>query len=117
MINGLLWLVLFQLAGELIARGLDLPVPGAVVGMLLLFIALLLRKPSETAGVIRLADSMLRHLQLLFVPPAVGIVTYLAAIRDDALPMVGALVGSWLAGLATVALLVTLTTRRGEVEA
>lgn len=112
MINGLGWLLAFQLVGELLARGLDLPVPGPVIGMLLLFVALQVRKPSERAGVVRVSDAMLRHLQLLFVPPAVGIVTYLAVIRSDAVPIVGALVGSWLAGLATVGLLVTLLTRR-----
>ena len=112
MINGLGWLLAFQLVGELLARGLDLPVPGPVIGMLLLFVALQVRKPAESAGVLRVSDAMLRHLQLLFVPPAVGIVTYLAVLRSDALPIAGALVGSWLAGLATVGLLVTLLTRR-----
>ncbi len=112
MINGLVWLLVFQTVGELLARGLDVPVPGPVIGMLLLFVALQLRNAPESAGVLRVSDAMLRHLQLLFVPPAVGIITYFAAIRDDAVPMVGALVGSWLAGLVTVGLLVTLFTRR-----
>ena len=43
MINALLVLLSFQLAGEIITRTLQMPVPGPVLGMLLLFAALLLR--------------------------------------------------------------------------
>lgn len=112
MVNGLMWLLAFQMVGELISRGLDLPVPGPVIGMLLLFLVLLWRRPPESAGVLRVSEAMLRHLQLLFVPAAVGVVTYLTVLREHALPIAGGLVLSWLAGLITVAGLVTLLTRR-----
>lgn len=40
MIETLLWLVGYQLAGELISRSFSLPLPGPVLGMLLLFATL-----------------------------------------------------------------------------
>ncbi len=111
MLNGIMWLLVFQFVGELLARGLDLPVPGPVIGMLLLFIALQIRRPPEQAGVLRGSDRLLRHLQLLFVPPAVGVITYGAVLREDWLPITGGLLLSWLAGLAVTGLLVTLMLR------
>ena len=43
MLSAITQLLLFQLAGELLARGLELPVPGPVLGMVLLFAMLVLR--------------------------------------------------------------------------
>jgi hypothetical protein len=41
MIGALTQLLIFQLIGEVVARGLDLPIPGPVIGMLLLFLTLM----------------------------------------------------------------------------
>ncbi|EON25480.1 MULTISPECIES: CidA/LrgA family protein [Nocardioides] len=112
MINGLMWLLVCQVVGEVAVRLTDAPVPGPIVGMVLLFALLQWRDPDEGAGVLRASDAMLRHLQLFFVPAGVGIVTYLAVLRADALPIVGAMAVSWLAGLLVVGWLVTLMTRR-----
>jgi putative effector of murein hydrolase LrgA (UPF0299 family) len=101
-ITGLTWLLACQLAGELLVRLTHAPVPGPVVGMLLLFVLLQAQRAGEDASVVRTADVLLRHLQLLFVPAGVGIVVYLGTIRHDALPITVALLGSWLAGLAVV---------------
>jgi holin-like protein len=77
----------------------DLPIPGPVVGMILLFVALQLRRPDQRAGVIRAADLLLRHLQLLFVPAGVGVIAFLSVIGEEWLPIVGGLTISWLAVL------------------
>lgn len=76
MIGSLAVLLLFQLAGELLVRLAGLPVPGPVVGMILLFVALLARGPAPEAfaGTSR---GLLDHLTLLFVPAGVGIVAHL----------------------------------------
>jgi holin-like protein len=102
LINGLMWLIGCQLVGELVVRTLDVPVPGPVVGMLLLFLLLQLRRSGDDATVVRAADGLLKHLQLFFIPAGVGVIVYLDAIRDDAVPIVGAMLVSWLVGLAVV---------------
>lgn len=102
-ITGLTWLLGCQLVGEVLVRVTDAPVPGPVVGMVLLFVLLQVRRAGDDATVVRAADGLLRHLQLLFVPAGVGVVVYLSTIRDHAVPIVVALLVAWLLGLAAVA--------------
>lgn len=112
MINGALWLLGCQLVGEVVVRSLGLPVPGPVLGMVLLFGVLSVRRPGPESGTLRVADGLLRHLQLLFVPVTVGIMVHAAAIQEQWVPITGGLVLSWAAGLVTVAGLATLLVRR-----
>jgi len=102
-INGLMWLLGCQLVGEVIKHVTGADVPGPVFGMAVLFLLLRLRRSGDDATVVRAAEGLLEHLQLLFIPAGVGVVAYLAVIRDDAVPIVVALLVSWFAGLATVA--------------
>ncbi len=111
MITGLTWLLVCQLVGEVLVRLLGAPVPGPVVGMLVLFVVLRLRRVDDGAAVVRAGTALLRHLQLLFVPAGVGVVAYAALIRDNLLPLAVALVGSWLLGLAVVGWTTTLLER------
>lgn len=76
-----LFLVL-QLCGEAISYALGLPIPGAVLGMLFLLIALflsdtLIEKVRLTASV------LLAHLALLFVPAGVGIIRHIERIQIE----------------------------------
>lgn len=103
MIAGLLVLLGCQLAGEFLVRLLDLPVPGPVVGMVVLLIGLQVREPRPGSGVERVADGLLRHLQLLFVPAGVGAVQYLPVIAASAVPLLAGLVVSWVAALLVTA--------------
>ena len=114
MITGLTWLLACQLVGEVLVRLTDAPVPGPVVGMVVLFVLLRTRGSGDDATVVRAADGLLRHLQLFFVPAGVGVVVYLARIRDDAVPIVAALLVSWCAGLAVVGWTTTLLERVGS---
>jgi holin-like protein len=103
MIRGLTFLIGFQVLGQLVVRIVDVPVPGAVVGMLLCFAWLRRTRAGERAALVRASTALLRHLQLLFVPAGVGIVAYLATLRADAVPITASLLGSWLLGLVAVA--------------
>ncbi|MDR4305517.1 CidA/LrgA family protein [Chelatococcus sambhunathii] len=77
MIKGLAALLLFQLFGESIVFLTGLAVPGPVVGLMLLFAAMLTSarlgrsswKPVEDAS-----GALLANLGLLFVPAGVGVV-------------------------------------------
>ncbi len=111
MVNGLMWLLGCQLAGEVVVRLSGLPVPGPVLGMLVLLVLLRLRGAGPQASVVRAADGLLRHLQLFFVPAGVGVVGYLAVLRADALPIAVGLLGSWLLGLVVVGWLAQLLGR------
>lgn len=102
MITGLTWLLACQLIGEVLVRLLDVPIPGPVVGMLVLFGLLRLRDVGDDATVVRAGQGLLRHFQLLFIPAGVGVVAYAATIRDNWLPIAVALLGSWLLGLVAV---------------
>jgi holin-like protein len=102
-ITGLLALLACQLVGELLVRLLDVPVPGPVAGMVVLLVALQVREPGKDAGVVRVSEGLLRHLQLLFVPAGVGVVQHLGVIGASAVPLVVGLAVSWLAALASTA--------------
>ncbi|MCB2029309.1 MAG: CidA/LrgA family protein, partial [Rhodoferax sp.] len=78
LLTGLAWLLLCQTAGELLARLLQLPLPGPVLGMLLLLVAL--RWPQVRTPVGAVADALLAHLSLLFVPVGVGVMTHLGLL-------------------------------------
>jgi holin-like protein len=108
MIGGLLLLLACQLVGGFVVDAIDVPVPGPVLGMVLLLVLLVLRRPPEDAGVIRAADGLLQHLQLFFVPAGTGVVTYLAVIGAGAVPIVTGLVVSWAAALVATAVTAAL---------
>ena len=103
-------LLLCQLAGEVIARSLGLPLPGPVLGMLILLTGLIVRggvpEPLQ-----RTAEGLLSHLSLLFVPAGVGVVLHVNLIADEWLPISAALVGSTILTIAVSALMIVWLTR------
>ena len=107
MIGGLLVLLGCQLLGQLVTDALGLPVPGPVVGLVLLLVWLHLREPAEDSGLARVCSALLRHLQLLFVPAGVGVVQYLSLLAGSAVPLALGLVVSWVAALTACAGLAT----------
>lgn len=118
MLAALTQLLLFQLAGEVVARGLDLPVPGPVLGMLFLFLALAWRGDAG-AELQKTSQGLLQHLSLLFVPAGTGIVVHLHRVADEWLPLLLSLLVSTAATLAVTALVMRLTLgrSRGQGEA
>ncbi len=112
MLAALTQLLLFQLAGEAIVRTLDLPLPGPVLGMLFLFLALAWRGgPGEALQTT--SQGLLQHLSLLFVPAGTGIVVHLDRVAAEWLPLLAALVASTAATLAVTALAMRAVQRRG----
>lgn len=111
MIAALALLLGFQLAGEAIRLALGLPVPGPVIGMLLLLALLILRggpSPDQRTT----ASGLLQHLSLLFVPAGTGVMLHAHRLGDEGLAILVALVVSTLLGLAVAALTLHLLTRR-----
>jgi holin-like protein len=104
MIQGFAIIFLLLLTSELLVRGLSLPFPSSVIGLLLLLLCLQI-------GVVKIewvksvSDILLKHLSLFFVPPGVGLMLYVDALQQSALAIVLAWIVSTLAVMATVALL------------
>ncbi|MES2361899.1 MAG: CidA/LrgA family protein [Pseudomonadota bacterium] len=101
-LRGLAWLLALQTVGELLARGLHLPFPGPVIGMVLLLVALRWPMVREPVGLC--ADFMLSHLSLLFVPVGVGVMTHMSLVSQYGLRMLAVVVLSTLAGLLVTVL-------------
>ena len=103
MLAALTTLLVFQLIGEVLARALGLPVPGPVIGMLLLFAALSLRGGPGHA-LRDTGQTLLQHLSLLFVPAGTGIMVHLHRVANEWLPLAASLLVSTLAALAVTGL-------------
>ena len=71
--------MLCQGLGELLSTGFSLSVPGPVIGMACLLVVLLLREKIDT-DLATVAASFSQHLGLLFVPAAVGVVSFLPVL-------------------------------------
>lgn len=84
-IAGALALVLFLSVGEAITRWLALPVPGSLIGMVLLLVALIVRGGTP-AGLQAASTPLLRHLMLFFIPAVAGVMTQFAWVADEWLP-------------------------------
>ncbi len=94
-------LLLCQLTGEAAVRALGLPLPGPVLGLVLLFTVLLVlgRVPPALDDV---GGTLLGHLSLLFVPAGVGVVAHLGRYQGEPLALLLALIpGTLLAILIT----------------
>jgi holin-like protein len=102
-------LLLCQLIGEAIARLADLPVPGPVLGLVLLLAILALRRgvPSALEST---AGGLLKHFSLLFVPAGVGVLQHLPRIEAEWLAIAAALLVS---SVSTI--VVTAAVMRGMI--
>jgi putative effector of murein hydrolase LrgA (UPF0299 family) len=112
---GFAWLLALQTAGELLSRGLALPVPGPVVGMVLLLLAL--RQPAVQEPVAAAADALLAHLSLLFVPVAVGVMAYLPVLARFGWRLALVLLASTWLGIAVTALVLRALQPREAADA
>lgn len=73
--------------GEFISKGLSLPIPGNILGMIILFLALI-------SGVLKLekiqevANFFIDHLAFFFIPAGVGLMTAYGQISGSALEII-----------------------------
>lgn len=101
-INGVTLLLIYQLIGEVTVLYLALPVPGPVIGLILLFLSLMIRGDSPSS-LKQSSNTLLSHLSLLFVPAGVGMMVHLNLITEQWFPILLTLVLSTLITLAATA--------------
>ena len=114
-LRGLAILLLLQAAGEGLTHWLALPIPGPVMGLVLLLGVLqlpVLREPVRA-----IADLLLAHLSLLFVPVGVGVIVHLQLISHYGLQLLAVIVFSTWIGMAVTALVLRGLLRRHPPEA
>ena len=107
MIASLSLILLCQLAGEIFVRGLTLPMPGPVIGLMLLLVLLLARDrfpvlargPLQGDGVENASRGLLANLSLLFVPAGVGVVQKLDLVAEHGIAFLAVLAISVMATL------------------
>jgi holin-like protein len=118
MVPTFLVLLACELAGDLLRQMLALPVPGPVIGMSILAAALAFRKEGPTSrspiadSLEHTADTLIRHMGLLFVPAGVGLIAEIEVLRSEWLPIAAGLIGSTLLSLAVTGLVIHRSIRR-----
>ena len=117
-------ILLCQLIGEVFVRGLGLPMPGPVIGLLVLLLLLLARDrfpslargPLQGDGVESASRGLLAVLSLLFVPAGVGVVQKLHLLAEHGIALLlilaASVVATLLATVGTFLLASRLMTRK-----
>jgi holin-like protein len=101
---GFTLLLLYQVAGEAIARLFALDLPGPVLGLMLLWPSLQVQWIRDQVGAV--AGFLLSNLSLLFIPVGVGVILHLDLLSTIWWQIALALLVSTILGLiATVLLL------------
>jgi holin-like protein len=97
-LSQLLMLLSIYLGANYIVDLINLPIPGSVLGMILLFVSL-------SMGIVKLnhiekaAEFLIKHLALFFVPYAVGLMSYGDLIKTSGWKLLLMIVGSTVIGL------------------
>ncbi|TCQ06861.1 putative effector of murein hydrolase LrgA (UPF0299 family) [Rhizobium sp. PP-F2F-G36] len=99
MIQGITWLLGFQLVGETLSYASGGHVPGPVIGLALLALFLLATRRFSAAAAMeqstgKVADGLLANLGILFVPAGVGIIQHLDLVKSMGLPILVAILVS-----------------------
>lgn len=95
MLGAIFTILIFQLAGEVIQKGFELPLPGPVLGLILLLFSLVFTKKSINPNLVELrarlmttSEKLLSYLSLLFVPIGVGVIMHLQLLEGQLLKIV-----------------------------
>ena len=109
-LTGITFLLVYQLVGEVTVRLFGLPIPGPVLGMVMLFITLLVRGHTPES-LNNASGALLSHLSLLFVPAGVGMMVHFDRIAEEWLPITLALFLSTVITMVATAGIMQLTSR------
>jgi holin-like protein len=102
MLEALALLLALQTIGEILSYALHLPIPGPVIGMVML-LALLALRPTLVARLKGTTSTLLQHLSLLFVPAGVGVMVHWQRLASEGVAILAAIVVSTVLAIAVTA--------------
>ena len=111
MLPALALLLISQLVGEVAVQWLHLPLPGPLIGMLLLFATLVIRGGAPD-GLRDLAGNLLQNLMLLFIPAVTGVMLHFERVGQEWLPFLAAAVIGTAITMAVTVLTLRLMLKR-----
>ena len=121
MLYAIFFIFLLQLVGEFLQKYFALAIPGPVIGLLLMLVALLLQRGSRDSDsdfgqkVINTSNHLLQYLSLLFVPIGVGVVMHLQLLESQLVKVLGVIIiGTLLTIIVTAALFQVLRKRGAD---
>lgn len=107
--------------GEVVQQYFVLLIPGPVVGLILLLIALICTKrlTSSAIGILsksifQSADSILRYLSLLFIPIGVGVIMHLQYLENNILSIMAIILIGTVTSLGLTAVLFERLTKNND---
>ena len=116
MIKGLIQILFFQGLGELISKFWLTSIPGPVIGLVSLLGYLIIRRQLIQPNLALVADTFSQHLGLLFIPAAVGVVMFLPQLKENAIAIAAALIGSIILTILTSAVVLKIFSTKQSLD-
>jgi len=116
-LKAFLTLCLCVFAGEILHLVTHVPLPGAVIGLVLLLIYLVIRRGPDPE-LHKVSSALLQNMTVLFLPAGVGLMTQLPALEKDLWPIGVAIAVSTILGMFVTAGLMHVInkTRRADID-
>ena len=96
MLDSIFIIFMFQLVGEATQKYFALPVPGPVIGLVLMLVCLLWTKQTnlpliadQRDRLVNTSQQLLGYLSLLFVPIGVGVIMHLQLLEAQLVQIIG----------------------------
>lgn len=106
-------LILFSLGMNFLAQALHLPIPGSILGIVILF-ALLKTGVIKLAWIEQGANWLLAELLLFFIPAAVGVMKYIPLLEHDGVRILTVVILSTLTVMVSSGLIASRIAKRKE---
>ena len=111
----LMIIFMISLVGEGISSVFHLPVPGSIIGLVLLFLALQF-KLLRLRHISMVGNFLLANMTILFLTPAVGIMDKFQVIAPYLLPIILIVLGAIVLNVCVIAVVVQLIKTRFEAD-
>jgi putative effector of murein hydrolase LrgA (UPF0299 family) len=110
MLKSIIILFACLLLGNAINHVTGLPLPGAVIGLLLL-LAILIWRRGPDQPLKQTSDFLLQNMMVLFLPASLGLMTQFPVLRQNAVAIGIAIIASTLIGMAVTAVIMQILAR------